>query len=189
MAIPFSRWKLVLLLVGALGFVALGFWLYRFAEQIRSPVVFELKFWAGAAIGFFGLCAIVAVIKLCDRRPGLVIDDAGLIDNSSGLSAGRIPWSDIKGFTVNTIEKQRILAIEVHDPGKYVRQAHPLKRPVVELNAKHYGSPIQISAHALAIDFDTLLKTITEAHARYWRIGGPGQMPRHSRLETRARSS
>jgi hypothetical protein len=31
------------------------------------------------------------------------------VDNSSGISAGRIPWSDIKGFGVSTIQKQRIL--------------------------------------------------------------------------------
>ena len=177
MVVPLSKWKLVLLLAGAVGFVALGFWLYHFAEEMRSLAWLEVKFWSGAAIGFF------------DRRPGLVIDDAGLIDNSSGLSAGRIPWSDIKGFTVNTIEKQRILAIEVHDPGKYVRQAHPLKRPVIELNARHYGSPIQISAHALAIDFDTLVKAITDAHARYWRTGAPGQVQRDPRFEMGARSS
>ena len=170
MVIPLSKGKLLLLLMGAIAFVALSYWLYGVTEEIGGWAFFEVKTYAVAGMAFFGLCAIVAVIKLCDRRPGLVIDDAGLIDNSSGLSAGRIPWSDIKGFTVNTIEKQRILAIEVHDPGKYVRQAHPLKRPVVELNDKHYGSPIQISAHALAIDFDTMVKAITDAHARYWRV-------------------
>jgi len=91
------------------------------------------------------------------------------VDNSSGISAGRIPWSDIKGFAVSTIQKQRILTIEVHHPDKYVERAPPLMRPLVRWNAKHYGSPVQISANALKIDFDTLVKSVTEAYARYAR--------------------
>ena len=189
MVIPLSKGKLLLLFLGAVGFVAVSYWLYGVAEQIGGLAFFEAKTYAVAGIAFFGLCAIVAVIKLCDRRPGLVIDAEGILDNASGLSAGRIPWCDIKSFAVSTVQKQRFLTIEVHDPGKYVRRAHPWKRPFVELNAKHYGSPVQISAHALRIDFNSLVKAITESHASYWRIGAPGQMPRDSRLETRARSS
>lgn len=169
MTIALSKTKLVLILCGALGFVALGFWLYGFAEQMRGPIFFEAKFWGGAAIGFFGLCALIAVVKLCDRSPGLVLDDAGLIDNSSGISAGRILWSDVKGFDVKTVKKQRFLTIEVHDPDKYVQRASAWKRPLVAANAKYFGSPVQISSNALKIDFDTLVKAITEAHGKYWR--------------------
>ena len=169
MTIPLSKTKLVLLLCGAVGFVALGFWLYGFSEQIQAPVYLELRFWAGAAIGFFGLCAVVLAVKLFDPRPGLVIDDAGLIDNASGLSAGRIPWSDIKGFAVQTVKHQRFLTVEVHDPDKFVQRAPAWQRSLVAFNAKYYGSPIQISAVGLKIDFDSLVKAITESHARYWR--------------------
>ena len=170
MSIPLSKTKLVLILAGAVGFVALGFWLYGFADRMRAPAFFEVKFWSVACIVFFGLCGIVALLKLLDRAPGLVIDDAGLVDNSSGISAGRIPWSDVKGFAVTTVEKQRILTIEVHDPDKYVERASFWMRPFVRWNAKHYGSPVQISAHALKIDFDTLVKSVTDAYARYARI-------------------
>ena len=169
MSIPLSKSKLVLILAGAVGFVALGFWLYGFADRMRAPAFFEVKFWSVACIVFFGLCGIVALLKLLDRAPGLVIDDAGLVDNSSGISAGRIPWSDIKGFAVSTIQKQRILTIEVHDPDKYVQRASPWMRPFVAANAKYFGSPVQISSNALKIDFDTLVQAITESHAKYWR--------------------
>lgn len=169
MTIPLSKTKLVLIFTGAVGFVALGFWLYGFAEQMRGPAFFEAKFWAGAAIGFFGLCALIAAVKLCDRRPGLVLDEAGLIDNSSGISAGRILWSDVKGFDVKAVKKQRFLTIEVHDPNKYVERASFWMRPWVRLNAKYFGSPVQISSNALKIDFDTLVQAITDAHGRYWR--------------------
>ena len=65
---------------------------------------------------------------------------------------------------------KRILTIEVHDADKYVQRASAWKRPWVALNAKYFGSPVQISAHALKIDFDTLVQRITESHARHWRV-------------------
>jgi hypothetical protein len=50
--------------------------------------------------GFAGLCACYASIKVFDRRPGLVIDKEGIVDNSSGVAVGRVPWHEITGARV-----------------------------------------------------------------------------------------
>src|SRR5207237_703519 len=101
--------------------------------------------------------------------PGLIIDEQGIVDNSSGVSAGRIPWSEIKAFHVTTLQKQRFVTIEVQDPMKYVKRASFLKRQLVRLNARYFGGPIQISATTLKIDFDELLDILSHWFEKYRR--------------------
>ena len=122
---------------------------------------------AAAAIAFFSACGLFALFKLFDRTPGLVIDAEGIIDNSSGLSAGRIPWSDIRGLHVTVVQQRKFICVQVHDPDKYVQRASFLKRQLDRLNAKYFGGPIFISAVALRTDFDELLRVVTESLERH----------------------
>lgn len=167
--IPLSKTKLRFLAWASLGFVAAAAWLWFFPEQFRRwpPEVVQVV--AAIAAAGFGLCAIYLGLKQRDPGPGLVIDAQGIVDNSSGIAAGRVPWSEIEGFKVHQVQSQRFLAVQVRDPGKYVARASALMRPVVALNLKLYGSPIQISAVALQIDFDELVAAVTQAHAAHAR--------------------
>jgi hypothetical protein len=65
---------------------------------------------------FFGWWVLYAARKLFDPAPGLVVDDEGLVDNSSALAAGRMPWADIADIRMVKVQRQRFLAIELHDP-------------------------------------------------------------------------
>jgi hypothetical protein len=142
-------------------------WLWINAELIprRNPLYIQGV--AALGMAFFGLCGLNAFFKLFERAPGLIIDAQGIVDNSSGVSAGRIPWSDIQGFRTMTVQGQRFLTIDVKDPDKYVQRAPFLKRQLVGLNAKYFGGPIQISANALKINFDELLKVATDSLEKY----------------------
>ena len=170
-----SKVKIALLFAGATAFVAAGLWMWANPYQTPRLNSLYVKAVASASVGFFGLCAVYALFKLFDTAPGLIVDAEGIIDNSSGVSAGRIPWSDISGFKISTIQKQRFLTIEVYDAEKYVRRANVLKRPLVALNAKYFGSPIQISANTLKTDFDELIQLVTSSYARYrsGHLSGP----------------
>jgi hypothetical protein len=167
LVIPLSKGKIFLLTFGAVAFVALGVWLYLNADHISRGNPLYVRGVAAACVLFFGLCGAYASRKLFDSAPGLVIDTAGIVDNSSSISAGRIPWSDIEGFKVRTIKRQRFLTIEVRNPEKYLQRVSGLRRLLVAINARYFGSPIQITANTLAIGFDDLLKYITEARAKY----------------------
>jgi hypothetical protein len=175
--IPLSKTKIVLLLVGSVVFVAVSLWLWDHADEIphRNPLYVEAV--AIAGIGFFGLCGLYALFKLFDTAPGLIVDAEGIVDNSSGVSAGRIPWSHICGFKIKSVHKQRFLTIEVHNPETYVRKANFLKRPLVTLNMKYFGGPIQISANTLKIDFDRLIEVVTGAEAKHRQPNPPLQPP------------
>ena len=92
--IQLSKTKLLLLLLGALTFVGLGLWFVIAPPTNHHYIRYSqttILIFSYASIIFFGLCALIAVRKLADNRPGLIIDDLGLSDNSSGVSGGQIP--------------------------------------------------------------------------------------------------
>lgn len=158
--IQLSRIKIALLLTGALAFVALGAWLFF------RPPGFGLKaqLAGAAAVLFFGLCAVYAAIKFFDRKPGLVLDTLGIMDNSSAIAAGFIPWGDIVGFRIGKVERQRFLTILVVNPDAYLLRASPMRRALGRMNIGLTGSPLNISANALRIDFDELVATVQDFH-------------------------
>jgi len=160
--IPLNRTKIVLLVVGAIAFVAAGLWIWSIADTRPEDAV-RMKATAVAAIGFFGLCAVYGSVKLFDRKPGLVIDAEGIIDNSSAVAVGRIAWSDVVAITVNAIERQRFLTVAVRDPQKYAARGGPLRRLLHAANLKRAGSPINISSTALRIGFDELECALSDA--------------------------
>jgi hypothetical protein len=137
LVIPLS--KITLILLGSIAFVALGFWLWAYAEEIRYRSPLFVRGVAAAAVGFFGLCGVLAIVKLFDFAPRLIVDSEGIIDNSSAIAAGRILWADIRGFEIQTVQNQRFLTIQVYDPEKYVQRSHFLKRAFVALNASQFG--------------------------------------------------
>ena len=164
--IPLSKSKLVLMLLGALTFVTMGLWF------VIAPPTIKNSFWGSpaklaivgyASIVFFGLCTFFFIRKLLDNKPGLIIDDTGLVDNSSGLSAGLVLWSDIEKFSVIEIHKQKLIMLQVKNPQQYIdRQTSLFKRKGMELNNKMYGTPLSITSNGLKTSFDNLLKILTD---------------------------
>jgi hypothetical protein len=164
--IPLSKSKLVMMSAAALAFVAIGLWF------VIAPPKIENAYWGNptriaivgyAAIIFFGMCAVFFIRKLSDTKPGLVIDDEGLIDNSGGLSAGRILWEDIENISVLEMHRQKLLMVRVKNPQDYIsRQKTSLKRKVMELNYKMYGTPLSITANGLKLPFQELLALVTQ---------------------------
>ena len=164
--IALSKSKIVLMLLGALTFVAIGLWF------VIAPPTIENSYWGNptkiaiagyASIIFFGLCAFFFIRKLPDNKPGLIIDDTGLVDNSSGLSAGHILWSDIENISVIEIHRQKLIMLQVKNPQLYIdRQTSLFKRKGMELNNKMYGTPLSITANGLKTSFDNLMTILTD---------------------------
>ncbi|MDB5121223.1 MAG: hypothetical protein JWN56_2441 [Sphingobacteriales bacterium] len=159
--IPLSKIKLTLMLFGSIAFVAGGIWMiaspngFTTSYRTYNPIwVFVVGL---ASVIFFGLCLIYIAKKLADGAPGLIINDQGINDNSSGVSAGLILWSDIKEIRMTEVVNQKFLMLIVFNPDQYIsRQSSFIKRKAMEINYKSYGSPISISANGLKTSFDEL---------------------------------
>ncbi len=162
--IELSKGKILLLVIGAAVFVALGIWMYLLNPAwIESQPRFNdplLTHGIGiVSVVFFGLCAIVGIKKLFERRPGLILSAAGLSDNSSGVSAGLIPWDEIEGFDVFKIRRQKLLVVKLADPEKYMATEWRQKgsQPFGFGDREHIGyhSKAQLGEHFNARHFAT----------------------------------
>lgn len=162
--IPLSKTKMMLTFFGSLIFVGLGLWFLKNPPTSNhwlfgNPTII---FIAGiASIIFFGIVAVFIFRKFSDKKPGLIINEQGITDNSSGVSAGLIPWTDIQEITISQVMNQKFLIFSVINPEFYLDQiTNPLKRNAMKMNYKTYGSPISISANALQTNFDDLHKLL-----------------------------
>ena len=159
--IPLSKGKLVLMFAGSLLFVVAGFWFIKdpetFTKTIFRPSPTLIIIAGYASVVFFGICTLFSFRKLFDTKAGIVIDDKGIHDNSSGVSAGFIPWIDITNISTIEISRQKLIMIEVSNPDVYInRQTNFIAKKAAAINHKMYGSPISITANSLKYSFDDL---------------------------------
>ena len=160
-----------MLTLGAIAFIILGF-LFAINPEKYVTVMFRNKEMiriAGiASVVFFGLCGVFLTIKLFDKKPGLIIDEIGIMDNSSGVSAGLINWGDIQDIKTIVVARQKIIQIIVTNPDDYIdRQNNRFKRRVMKLNQKQYETPLQISTNGLKIKFDILNDMLVKFWKKY----------------------
>jgi hypothetical protein len=170
--VPLSKRKVALIFLGSLAFVALSIWMWSNANdfQPRYPPLF-VKAAALFAGAFFALCAIYSCVKFFDQRPGLIVDGDGIIDNSSGVAAGRIGWDEIVGLQVYQISRQRFLTILVSDPKKYADRGPFFTRMANAVNTRMTGSPINISSSTLGLNFDDLVEMLTATFEKCGKQG------------------
>lgn len=173
--IPLSKVKITLLFFGALAFVALGLGFMISPPEINhsnrraaflNPVF--LFFIGAISVLFFGFCAVFTFRKLLDKNPGIIINQKGFIDNSSGLSVGLVLWLDIQKIEIFTVNNQKFLMFILKNPQDYLNKAtNKLKKKSMEINYKWYGSPICISANSLKTNTKDLHRLLTEKMKEY----------------------
>lgn len=163
-AFPLNKPKLVLILLGALVFVAGGYSMFHASAEtasqsfIKSPALVHL---AGlACMVFFGLCMIAGLTKLLDASPALILDNEGLTNNSGILRGGLIPWSEITGFQVHQMKGQRILYVLLKNPNSYLSTLTPLRRKLLKATLSIGPSPVAISSNLLSVNAEDLMEDL-----------------------------
>ena len=155
MVIELSRGKLTLIIFGAIAFVVMGIFMIFDSSTLISSIGI-------AGVVFFGSCAIFGVKKLLEKSPGLILSKDGFTDNSSGVSVGYIPWSDVIEVKEYQLLMQMLVSIRVRNPEEYVNRGNLLQRIANRINLKVCGTPINISANSLQIGYEELLSTFEE---------------------------
>ena len=152
--IPASRPKLTLVALGAAAFVFVCVWL--------PTIVFSWELYLAVIIGvpFFTACFVQACRQLLSPKPAVIITDRGIVDNSSGLSAGLIPWEEIAGISFTSYQSQRFLGIELKDPERLLSRLPRWKRAVMRLNARIGFSIVNIPQVTIAMPLGELYDLI-----------------------------
>ena len=173
LVIELSKGKIILLILGSLVFVAGGAWMLSMGpEDMKDMIplfrnVLLVHIVGILSIVFFGMAAVLGLKKLFDKKPGLVFNSAGIMDNSSGISAGFIPWSDILGAKTYEVVNQKMLVILLRNPEVYIERGNPLMRFLNKRNSSMCGSPITINSKALKMNFAELLSTFQRYYQAY----------------------
>ena len=157
--IPLSETKILLIIGGSMLFVVVGINMFTTDEYSGFPPAF-LKLIGIVAILFFGATGIYGIIKIFDKNIGLTIDDDGIIDNSSGISVGRINWSDITRIETGEYEGTKFLLIYTTDPEYYIDKVNVFKRKWMEANNMIFGTPLAISSVSLKLKFKDLERLV-----------------------------
>ncbi|HWU26112.1 MAG TPA: STM3941 family protein [Rhizomicrobium sp.] len=165
--IPLSKVNVFMVLMGCFAFMILGYFMVAHPQSSLLFNQLRVKIAGGLVLIFCGAGAAFGIFKLFDKRPGLVLDRAGLIDNASAIAAGRIDWSEIQDIRTLSVREHDFLMIFVRDPDRYVHRANPVMQIYSAFQLDKYGTPIFISAAILETNFSALEKTVREYWARY----------------------
>jgi len=172
--ISLSKGKLIAMLGISLLFIGVGLWFVFAPPAFKNSLYIQPLIYRGVGIIsvlFWGLFTFILVTKLQDTRPGLIVDSTGITDNTSGISAGYIPWADITEIKQLRILNQRLLSVMVKNPEDYIaRQPNEVKRKVLALNYKSCGSPVGISSSGLTCNFKELENLLQAKLAKYGGI-------------------
>ncbi len=168
--IELSKRKTMLLLLGAVAFVAIGILFVTKPEGFNTPITRNktLTVTLGLlSILFFGACFIYGLIKLFDKKAGLIMDENGITDNSNATSIGFIAWEDILSIDTRQVASTRFLLITVKNPEEYLERATGLKRRLLEANMRYYRTPLSITSTSLKYNFDDLEQLIRSCFTKY----------------------
>jgi len=151
--IPLNKIKLTLMLLSSIIFCGAGIWFEMDPPGINTPILgnpITIFIFGLAIILFSGLAGFILFKKLSDSSFGLIISDEGVVDNSSGISAGFVPWTDITAIKETRVFNQRFINLVVKNPQDYIaRQKSFIKRKLVQSNYSSFGTAISISANGL----------------------------------------
>jgi hypothetical protein len=157
--IPLSKKKNLLMLMGAAIFVLLGILFVVRPENFTSPFrqnIVLIRLVGILSIVFFGACAIYGMIKLFDKKYGLIINNEGIIDNTNASSIGLINWADILSVETRNVMSTRFLLIFIKNPGDYLNRTKGLKRKLLYANMRMYGTPLSVISNSVKFNFEDL---------------------------------
>ena len=158
--IAVSKTKIVIILLAGLVLVAVGVALiYQDSDPIAKTI-------GWASVIFFGACLIMGLIKLFDSKPGLIIDETGISDNSLSIKTGAIRWEDILEIDEINIHNQSFIRIYLKEPERHIEKLSGPSKKMAQLNHKLYGSPYSISASTLKCEHQDLLMLLRERLSR-----------------------
>ncbi|WP_298520246.1 STM3941 family protein [uncultured Kordia sp.] len=163
--IPQSKKKIILLILGSLVFVVLGACLYFeiIPNNDRMNASF-IKIVGIVSMVFFGLTLAIGIKRIVHTKLGLIINEKGIMDNSTATSVGFIPWRDITGVQPIKVASTNFLIIHVKNPQNYIDKGkNMLVKQSLKYNLNNHGSPIAIGSTTLSMKFNTIGKLVNEA--------------------------
>ncbi len=160
-----GKGKLWLLILACLAFIAAGGWI--FSAYWSGDEVFIYGIIGVICMLFFGICLIYFILKLFDRAPGLILNEEGIVDNSSYIAGGLIRWKDIHNIELYQLAGQKMIGIQLKDPDSYLRSQKGIKRRLISINQGMVQAPVNIAQSALRMPLEQIYEEMF--HRWHWQ--------------------
>jgi hypothetical protein len=158
--VPLNKIKLRKYLGISIVFVGIGVYILTIDAEKQIGFLndnFLLKMVGIILILFFSISLVYYIKKWRDKKPALIINNDGILDNTSMFSVGHILWKDTKYISVEEVYTNRSICIFLDNADKYLnRQTNFLKRKFMQLNSKKRGLYVTFPEAALDYNFDEL---------------------------------
>lgn len=160
--IAFSKPKIGMLILYNLVIIVIGIFLLYASG--RFNLFIEIFFQLTAIIGIviFGTNTLIFTAKLIQKNPAFTIDQAGFIDNSDTISAGRVYWEQITEIQEWQTMGQVIILVKVDDPDPILANQNLFKKLFMAINLKRFGTPVSVTCGAIEIDHQKLYQLLQE---------------------------
>jgi hypothetical protein len=165
--ISISRTKTALASIGALIFVGLGLAVLMTPHDSQSAPFHGQYLLGFLGILFFGACFLIGFRKFFGQQPGLTIDVQGIIDHSSGVAVGFVPWSEVSFIRMSNFMISRFILVGVSHPEQLINSQSILKRFSLRLNYKMFNTPVCINTILLQLSPYLLEETLIRKWNQY----------------------
>jgi hypothetical protein len=159
--ISLNKKKMFWALMSGTVFVLVGVWFLFFAPKSTHSTFGNPKviFAIGLTAVLFCVFLMIAVMeKITDKKPGFIINEEGIIDNSMGFSIGLVEWTDV--HYIQKIDQVHLM-FAVKNPQTYIdRETSIVNKKNMQMNINLHGSPIVISSRLLDIDSNELYELV-----------------------------
>ena len=166
-----SKKKSLLLLIASLIFVVGGIYMFMNAENFTGYRARNPLFTKGIGIAcvlFFGLGIYVSIRQLIQNQLILIIDKIGLNVNPKKSLSARIEWKNINGFSEIKIQSAKIIIIDVNNSDYWIeKEENGFRKKMMKFNVNNYGSPFNLSASSMQMNYSELMKTLNENLDKY----------------------
>ena len=166
-----SKKKSFLVLIASLIFVIGGIYMFMNAENFtgyraRSPIF--TKGVGILSVLFFGLGIYVSIRQLITNQLILIIDKTGINVSPKKSLSERIEWKNIKGFSEIKIQSTKIIIIDVDNSDYWIeKEENLIRKKLMKFNVNNYGSPFNLSANSMQMNYTELMKTLNENLNKY----------------------
>ena len=166
-----SKKKSFLLLIGSLLFIIGGIWIFINAENLtsfrsRNPIF--LKGIGIISVLFFGFGVYVSIKQLITNQLLLVIDKAGINVNPRKSTSKSIEWKNVDGFSELKIQSQKFVIIQVNNSDFWIEnESNQMRKKIMKFNLNNYGSPFNLSANSMQINYAELMRVLYENLNKY----------------------
>lgn len=161
-----SPWKMLLLLLGSLAFVAAGWWMTGATAGTSRQSVGTIHFFGWASIIFFGFCALVAVRQLVTfRGPVVTFSPRGIRDIR--VSSDTIPWTAVRSINTWSHKGTRIMVLGLHPGEEEKLVLSAITRMTRSANKALGADGLSIASTGMKMSHDRLMETAIAYATRY----------------------